>query len=177
MNKKYFIAIVLPEPIQSEVEAIKTRLFAQFNLRGALRSPSHITLHRPFEWKEEKEEILISTLKQFNFENEFEITLKNFDCFKPRVIFVDVVKNEVLFELHTKLKYYVQENLKLFNEVEDMRGFHPHATVAFRDLRKNKFEEVWNTFKEKKVDATFNYNGFSLLKLEEKWVEREFFGK
>lgn len=175
LNKKYFIAIVLPEPIQSAVEGIKQNLFAQFNLKGALRSPSHITLHRPFEWKEEKEEILIETLKKFEFENEFLIELKNFSCFTPRVIYVDVVKNELLFELHKKLKYYAQENLKLYNEVEDMRGFHPHATVAFRDLKKNRFNEVWNTFKEKTFTANFEYTGFSLLKLEEKWLERKFF--
>ena len=65
----------------------------------------------------------------------------------------------------------------LYNEVDDMRGFHPHATVAFRDLKKNKFEEVWKTFKEKKFDAQFEYTSFSLLKLEEKWVERERFKK
>ena len=167
----------MPEPIQSEIEAFKTKLFAEFNLKGALRSPAHITLHRPFEWKEEKEEILIKTLKNFDFKNEFLIELKNFSCFTPRVIYVDVVKNEFLFELHKKLKYYAQENFKLYNEVGDMRGFHPHVTIAFRDLKKNKFDEVWNTFKEKLFKADFAYAGFSLLKLEAKWEEKEFFGR
>ena len=175
MNKKYFIAIILPEPIQSQVEAFKQHVFTQFNLKGALRSPAHITLHRPFEWKEEKEEVLIETLKKFEFKTEFKMEFKNFNCFTPRVIYVDVLKNELLFELHKKLKYYAQENLKLYNEVEDMRGFYPHATIAFRDLKKNKFEEVWSTFKEKTFEANFEYIGFSLLKLESKWEEKEFF--
>ena len=177
MNKKYFIAIVLPEPIQSEVEAFKAELLTQFNLKGALKSPAHITLHRPFEWKEEKEEFLIQTLQKFEFKNEFQIELKNFNCFTPRVIYVDVMKDQLLFDLHKKLKYYAQENFKLYNEVGDMRGFHPHVTVAFRDLKKNKFHEVWDTFKERIFAANFEYTGFSLLKLEEKWVEREFFEK
>lgn len=175
MNKKYFIAIVLPQPIQREVEAFKQGLFKQFNLKGALRSPAHITLHRPFEWKEEKEDELIEVLRGFSFESAFKVELCNFNCFKPRVIYVDVMKNEQLYELHRKLKFYAQENLRLYNEVGDMRGFHPHITIAFRDLRKNKFEEVWNTFLGKTFKANFDYTGFSLLKLEEKWVEREFF--
>ncbi len=173
LNKKYFIAIVLPEPIQSEVEAFKKDLFTQFNLKGALRSPAHITLHRPFEWKEEKENDLIEKLKQFEFKNDFKIELKNFNCFTPRVIYVDVIKNNLLFDLHKKLKFYAQENLKLYNEVEDMRGFHPHVTIAFRDLKKNRFQNIWNLFKEKTFDANFEYQGFSLLKLEGKWEERE----
>lgn len=167
----------MPEPIQSEIEALKQELFEQFGLKGALRSPSHITLHRPFEWKEEKESVLIDTLQKFETGPAFKLELKNFNCFSPRVIYVDVLKNEFLVELHKRLKYYAQENLKLLNEVEDMRGFHPHATIAFRDLRKNKFEEVWMRFKERTYQANFEVNGFSLLRLESKWEEIYFFGK
>ncbi|MFO0356583.1 MAG: RNA 2',3'-cyclic phosphodiesterase [Sphingobacteriaceae bacterium] len=177
MNKKYFIAIVLPEPIQQEVEAMKQKLFTQFGLKGALRSPAHITLHRPFEWKEEKEQLLIDALQKFEFGKAFNLELKNFNCFHPRVIYVDVLKNELLFDLHKRLKYYAQENLKLLNEVEDMRGFHPHVTIAFRDLRKNKFEEVWVEFKEKMYQASFEVKGFSLLRLESKWEELHYFEK
>lgn len=169
MNKKYFIAILPPEPILSEVEALKQELLQQFNLKGALRSPAHITLHRPFEWKEEKEEILIKTLESFKFQQSFSIQLMNFNCFEPRVIYVDVEPNMALKELHTALKYFAQEKLKLFNEVEDLRGFHPHMTIAFRDLKKNRFAEVWDLFKERRYGASFNCTGFTLLKLQKQW--------
>jgi 2'-5' RNA ligase len=59
--------------------------------------------------------------------------------------------------------------------VEDMRGFHPHMTIAFRDLKKNKFQEVWQLFKERKFQAEFPYAGISLLRLEKKWEEIKFF--
>ncbi len=177
MNKKYFIAIVLPEPFQSQVEEIKMELFRRFNLKGALRSPAHITLHRPFEWKEEKEQVLIDALQKFSLGSSFELKLQNFNSFKPRVIYVDVMRNDALYDLHKRLKNYAQEKLRLLNEVEDMRGFHPHVTVAFRDLRKNKFDEVWKDFKEKKYQANFEVKGFSLLRLEDKWEEICFFEK
>ncbi len=175
MNNTYFIAILLPEPILGQVESYKHELLKQFNLRGALRSPAHITLHRPFKWKAEKENILLEKLGEFKSDLKFEIDLKDFNCFSPRVIYVDVLKNEKLEELHTSLKYFAQEKLKLLNEVEDMRGFHPHVTIAFRDLRKNKFEEVWQQFKEKKYESKFVFSGFSLLKLNSKWEELKFF--
>ncbi len=168
---------MLPEPVITTVEELKQQLFTQFNLRGALRSPAHITLHRPFEWKEEREEDLIERIKMFKWEKEFEIQLANFNCFIPRVVYVDVLQNDELYKLQNELKWYAHKNLKLYNETGDMRGFHPHVTIAFRDLKKNKFEEVWSEFKNRKLDFTFQYSGFSLLKLETVWKEIRFFEK
>jgi 2'-5' RNA ligase len=169
LNKKYFIAILLPGRVLEQVEALKQELLQQFNLKAALRSPAHITLHRPFEWSEKKEEQLVNTLGEFKFNRNFEIALKDFNCFEPRVIFADVIKNEVMNELHYNLKYFAQQKLHLYNEVDDMRGFHPHVTIAFRDLRKNKFPGAWEKFKDRKFNAEFRYTGFSLLRLEKKW--------
>jgi len=173
--KKYFLAIVIPQPLLDKVEAVKQQLFTEHNLKGALRSPAHITLHRPFEWKEEKENVLIEKLETFKFESEFEIILNNFSFFEPRVIYVDVVASEALNELHDALKKYAKKELRLFNEADDLRGFHPHVTVASRDLKKTKFYELQADFIGKKLNGSFNYTGFCLLKLDKKWeILKEF---
>lgn len=169
MTKKYFIAIVPPQNVLEEIESFKQDLFLNHNLKGALRSPAHITLHRPFEWKTEKEGALIETLKRFKKPSSFEIKLQNFNCFEPRVIFVDVAKNEALETLHNQLANYCKSNLNLFNEVEDMRGFHAHVTIAFRDLKKAKFYELWPEFEKKTFGADFLCNQFSLLRHETSW--------
>src|ERR1700744_3366722 len=109
--QKYFIAIVIPEPLQSEIMSLKSFVKETFNSKGALRSPAHITLHMPFEWKEEKEDILISTLHEFSFKEQVKITLQNFSCFEPRVIFIDVIKNDALTQLQNKLVDHVKKNL------------------------------------------------------------------
>jgi len=80
--KKYFIAIVLPPPVFEEAEKIKHELYLTHSLKGALRSPAHITLHRPFEWKEEKENTLIEKLNTFKFPGELQIELNNFSFFE-----------------------------------------------------------------------------------------------
>jgi 2'-5' RNA ligase len=168
-SKKYFIAIVLPPPVLQVAEAIKLELFEKYGLKAALRSPAHITLHRPFEWKENKEEKLIATLQEFSLPKSFEICLRNFSFFEPRVLFMDVVKNETLDGLHDRLKRFAQRELQLFNEVEDLRGFHPHVTLAFRDLKKPLFYRVQDEFRDKNLEACFNCGKISLLKLGEKW--------
>lgn len=169
--KKYFIAIVIPEPFFSEIESIKSGLLNDHNLKGALRSPSHITLHRPFEWREDKEELLIEKLKTFRFEQSFRIELCNYAAFVPRVIYVNVVENSILYSLHEQLKNFAKKGLRLFNEDEDKRGFHPHVTVAFRDLKKARFDAVWKEFENKTFSGAFEWQGFSLLKLEKRWEE------
>lgn len=161
----------MPEPVLQQVELIKKELYLNYGLKGSLRSPAHITLHRPFEWGEEKEQQLIETLSKFETGIPFTLHLRNFNCFAPRVIYVDVLKHEGLYNLHQRLKYFAQKQLRLFNEVNDLRGFHPHVTVAFRDLRKNRFEEVWQLFKDREFSADIEVNGFSLLKLENTWEE------
>ncbi|MBL7930813.1 MAG: 2'-5' RNA ligase family protein [Bacteroidia bacterium] len=173
--KKYFLAIVIPEPAFSEIEALKTALMEKHGLKGALRSPAHITLHRPFEWKEEKEEVLINTLTKFNKPEAFTIELKDYDFFEPRVVFINVTSNPAISELHFELSRFAKEHLRLFNEAEDLRGFHPHVTVAFRDLKKPKFYELQREFSEKKFEHRFKYSGFSLLKLEKTWNIRHTF--
>ena len=176
LSKKYFIALVIPEPFQTELMAFKQLMANNYNSKGALRSPAHITLHMPFEWKEEKEDILINTLMQFSFKEDFMIDLLNFSGFEPRVLFVDVVKNNLLIELQTELMNFVKKNLRLFNQVKDMRGFHPHITIAFRDLRKEKFYEAQAYLKTQNYQASFKVSSFCLLKHTGKeWlVHREF---
>lgn len=175
--KKYFIAIIIPEPFFTEIEAIKRDLLSGHGLKGALRSPAHITLHRPFEWKEEKESVLIDKLKNFRHAADFKIQLKDFAFFEPRVIFAGVMQDPSLFSLHADLKDFAKKELRLFNEAEDLRGFHPHVTVAFRDLKKPKFYELQPAFKIRKLEGAFGYSGFSLLKLGKTWEELCFFEK
>ena len=174
-TRKYFIAIVIPEPAQREIEHIKQKLFTDCGLKGALRSPAHITLHRPFEWKEKNENVLIQKLRLFKFDRSFTVELDNFDVFEPRVIFVNVVKNEMLKVLHDELAAFCKRELHLFNEFEDKRGFHPHVTIAFRDLKKPLFYSLKDEFLSRQMKGSFVYKEFSLLKLDKRWEVLENF--
>ncbi len=168
---KYFIAIIPPEAVSSEIYAIKKSISENHYTKGSLRSPAHITLHMPFTWDENKEEKLVSNLKEFRFDKEIEIELNNFSCFEPRVVFVSVSDNLVLHQMQKNLVQHCKKHLQLFNQVEDMRGFNPHITVAFRDLKKPQFHNVWNEYKIKNYTANFSCATFCLLKqVNDQWV-------
>lgn len=164
MNRKYFIAIIPPEPVFSEIEKIKLEISQKYNNKSSLRSPAHITLHMPFEMKEEKEGILVEKISSFKFSSSFSIQLKNYSCFEPKVIFIDVEKNETLTALQKELVFHVKSNLNIFNQYEDKRAYHPHVTIAFRDLKKTDFYLANEEYKTKTLAAEFKVRSFFLLK-------------
>lgn len=168
-TSRYFIAIVPPEPIAAGIYQLKEYFRDKYNTKASLNSPTHITLHMPFEW--EKEEKLLSAFKRFSFD-PFAIELKNFGSFPPRVIFVDLPRNNSLATMQQKLMTFCKTELNLFNAQYRDQPFHPHVTLAFRDLKKPMFEEAWTEFKDKKYDATFECHRLSLMKHDGKfWRE------
>ncbi len=171
MRQKYFIAIVPPTQIADSIYEIKKSVFLNYKSKGALRSPAHITLHMPFSFDDDKEGKLITVLSQFKFKSEVPILLINFNCFEPRVVFIDVQQNNLLTELQLQLVKHCKTNLQLFNQADDKRGFHPHVTIAFRDLKKQQFYEVWNEYESKTCKYEFKSNSICLLKqVADNWI-------
>jgi 2'-5' RNA ligase len=168
MANMYFIAIVAPESIEQQVLKWKQFMKEEFDCSVALRSPAHITLIPPF-WMDDELEIKIKkSIAVFsNTQTGFEINLKNFSTFKPKVIFVDVVPNKKLNELQTSFQESLI-NTKIFPISVDKLPFHPHVTIATRDLRKKTFFEAWKIFSEKKFEAVWIVNSISLLKHNQK---------
>lgn len=162
---QYFVAIVPPQPVYDE--ALKHKLYfkTQYQSKASLNSPPHITLHMPFRWKEEKELELVKKLHEFagGF-RPLHIHLDNFAAFPPRVIFINVVKSPGLEKLYLGLKRFCKRELNLFNADYKDQPFHPHLTLAFRDLKKQNYERAWAEFAHKEYKTEFVANKIALLK-------------
>ena len=164
----YFIAIVAPEEINQQVLKWKNFFKERYECSVALRSSAHITIIPPFWMNEELENDLINSIHEFSIaKNKFEITLKDFAAFKPKVIFVDVAKNEVLNGLYQSFADFIFSQNK-FPIKKDDRPFHPHVTLATRDLYKKAFQEAWEIFSTKKYEALWIVSGISLLRHNKK---------
>lgn len=164
----YFIAAVAPDEINQEVLKWKWMMKERFGCEVALRSPAHITLIPPFWMKDEMENEIINSLERFS-KNEagFTIELRNFSHFKPKVIFIEVVENESLISLQQNLHNNLIMTVKFPIEKDD-RSFHPHVTIATRDLHKKAFYEAWEYFKNRSYEAGWFCNGLSLLRHNKK---------
>ncbi len=164
-RKLYFIAIVIPLPFGSEVTTIKQHFSDRYKSKAALRSPPHITLHMSFEWNEEKEARLVESLQKYSLTcSAVQIRFRNFGCFPPRVIFIEIEKSAQLDGMQNNLQRFCKQELNLFNANYKELPFHPHVTVAFRDLKKADFTKAWEEFASKKFEGEFTLQELSLLK-------------
>lgn len=173
----FFLALIPNEVIKAEVTEFKNEVAEKFNSKAALRSPPHITLHMPFKWKSAKEEELVEKLSGFRFD-KFPVTvdLDGFDFFEPRVVFVNVLKNEGLTSLQKELNTFVRKHLNIFNSDYKDRGFHPHMTIGFRDLKKSVFQDVKAHYQDQEYSRSFDVSDICLLKHDGKqWQEWRWF--
>ena len=157
----YFIAIVLPGELNKKVLKWKNFMHERFGCKVGLKSPAHITLIPPFWMHEEREQELIADINAVSSSTQpFTIAIKNFSAFKPRTIYVDVVMNEKLRSLKAAIdKFFSETDYKIKTEG---RPFHPHITIATRDLYKKDFYDAWTLFETKKFQ--WEANALSLLR-------------
>lgn len=164
-QKLYFIAFIPPTPLLDDALKLQHYFRDTFNAKAALNSPPHITLHMPFRWKEEKEPLLVSKLgaliKQFD---PLKVCIDGFGSFPPRVVFMNVVKSEPMELMQKQIERFCKKEFNLFNANYREEPFHPHITLAFRDLKKSTYATAWEEFKSKEYKAEFMADKIALLK-------------
>jgi 2'-5' RNA ligase len=164
----YFIAIVLPQNVNEKVLKYKQMMLEKYNCKVGLKSPAHITLVPPFWMEDEKEQQLIADINSLSQRlHPLPISTNNFSAFKPRTIFIAVSENEQLKEVKNSADEIFKNN-SFYNIKIDSRHFHPHITIATRDLFKKSFYEIWPWFAEKKFSEEWTAEGISILKHNKK---------
>lgn len=172
MNQLYFIALIPPNPLKDKIQELKLEVKEKYNSSHSLNAPPHITLLSPFRLEDENENKLNALLK--NFAQSFEpvsVTLNDFSTFPPRVIFIDVEKTPELVTLQQNLEELARSHSELFNYHYDHRPFHPHLTLAFKDLTKANFHRMWKEYRTRTFDHSFEATKLCLLKhTGDRWV-------
>ena len=166
----YFLAVLCPASIDEKVQAHKLWMRDRFGCTVALKSAAHITLIPPFWMETNSEELLIQTLTHFQTTiPAFQIQLKGFSHFSNRVLFVAVNENPQLGGLRKAVEdHFIQPFHGIIKP--DDRPFHPHVTIANRDIKPGDFIKAWDHFKRLPFAEEFEATTVSLLKLSEnKW--------
>ena len=162
---RFFIAILPTEDISKQVRIWQQELGDRYGAKASLRSPPHLTLHMPFQWKESREQQLIEGLSNFfGSTAPFLISLEGFGAFPPRVIYVNVKDTPELGACHKALTRFCRVNFDLHNSTYGDHPFRPHITLAFRDLRKSYFPKAWSEFSAKDFRVEFQVNQVCLLR-------------
>lgn len=159
----YFISIVPPKPLESKLQQMKQIFAEKYKVYHALKSPPHITLIPPFKLEEYQVKLLSEFLQDFTSgATSFTISIKNFGCFTPRVIYLRPLINENLNALYMKIRQEFYAKFPV--NTPSPRPFHPHLTIAFRDLKPDVFEKAWAEYRSKSLEEDFSVDRIHLLK-------------
>lgn len=149
----------------------------KFGSKHSLNAPPHITLLSPFRYGVENSDQLHSLLKIFaqGFQ-PFKIQFNNFSTFPPRVVFMDVDKSPALTKIQGKIEELARSNSDLFNYNYHEQPYHPHLTLAFKDLTKSDFYTIWKEFEDREFRKSFTATNLHLLRhTGERWeVKRNY---
>ena len=170
IHRMYYVAVVCPPEIDEKVLQYKHWMRERFGCVAALKSPAHLTLIAPFWLEEELEHILKETTHQFQSELlPFEIRLNNFNHFSKSVLFVHTEANEALARLQFETTKHFQQQFPAAVKTGNL-PFHPHITIANRDMSPSAFLKAWEHFSKEDYNATFTVSSISLLRLSPgKW--------
>ena len=169
--QKYFLAIAPEGEFEEQVTNLKLEIKNRFQAKYALKSPPHITVKMPFSYNEAKEERLIKELGGFiNRYEPMHISVGGVHTFGNRVIYLGVSAGPELYDFQSDLKTFCKREMNLVDELSD-RNFHPHMTIAFKDIKKAQFDNIFHYAKEVNLKEDLNVNEILLLKkLEGVWV-------
>lgn len=168
----YFIAIVLPEAAENAVLQWKIKMELLYGCKAQFKSPAHITLMPPFSLNNANEVELIDAMKAINAKmSPVELHLNGFGFFGEHVVYIQVDKNEQLFQLNTKVGTVMKERLGISKPGFFDHPFRPHVTIAHRDLQVNDFHKARKWLENVNFHSNFVVNKVSLLRHNGKFWE------
>lgn len=160
----YLIALVPGPRLRAEVRSLKLEMQRRFGAAHALKSPAHITLQMPFQRQATEVAGLLEALEDFSRkEAPLQVRLSGFDCFAPRVLFIRVLDHGPLIGLQERLQKALARDPG-FASGHGPAPFHPHMTIATRDLGEPGFYRAWEAFRERAFTASFRADHLSLLR-------------
>ncbi|HEX8329357.1 MAG TPA: 2'-5' RNA ligase family protein [Hymenobacter sp.] len=163
MHPLYLVALLPPEPVLSEVWALKQEVHALTGSRNAVRLPAHITLIPPLRRPEAVEPNLVSSLTAFAAtQASFRVGLDGFAWFGNRTLFVHVSQPDAVRAFHAALTAWCATHLPEIPA--EKRPFTPHMTLATRDLPPAQVPALRQQFASRSYAADFAVQQLTLFR-------------
>ena len=170
----YFIAIEPPQRISGEVRAFEYDFAWRFGSFKAIKAFPHITLKIPFKLATSAEGALRSWFRKlYRPVGPFPIELDGFGAFEyNRVIFIQPKKSTPLLQLQHEVirSFHIHHPEIKISSLE--KNFHPHMTVAYRDLAEPHFASAWNEYRHMRYRASFTTTELGLYRHNTQQWER-----
>ena len=159
----FFFAIPLPEQLKSEIQVITEEISEKYQTRKALNSEPHITIIPPFWYPNTKTDTLKNVITHVSkFTWDFPIELDGYNTFPRNVLFIEVLMSEDLQLCHDQTYNCLPRDL--FYKIKRYPSYHPHITIAFKDIGNNEFAEAKREYLPLEFSRIFNFESIALYK-------------
>lgn len=171
----YFIALIPHDTVANEVTGFKNDFALNYNSSKALRTMPHITLKAPFKLTTKEHNGLLKWFENIRPSvDNFMVELEDFGSFENKdnpVIYVKPIMSPALERLQKAILTSFENTYPHITIALTERRFHPHMTIAFRDLSPEQYERAIDVYQHKKYSAAFRAESFYLLQHDgEKWT-------
>jgi 2'-5' RNA ligase len=167
----YFVGLLLPDAVTAEITALKEDFAAAYGPRHALKLLPHITLVAPFRLAAAREPALQSALARLLKGWEpLRVELDGFGSFRRQegsTFFIAVRPTARLQQLHQTLQQGLEQSLHL--PAGPQRPFHPHISIAHRDLDAGTAERAGADFSARPFAGIFDAGAVCLFRHDGKY--------
>jgi 2'-5' RNA ligase len=158
-EKLYMFAIMPPHELSLKIHEKRVEFSEKYKFTKALKPPVHITLYAPFKIEKAEalqfEQHIVQLQHWADRQMPFQIELSGYDFFaNPNhpVIFIDVVKNAHLKELHNS---FLKEIQKYMDTEKQNTTYKPHITIGFRDTTAEAFPAIRAEYSKQTFNGSF----------------------
>ena len=159
------IALLLPGSLSEEVKKEQLFISITWGSKHALRTPPHITIIPPLSVTDTEEKSLLTIAEKIS-ENiqPFTLHLDGYRSFKPKVVFMHVETSPELNDLQVVWRKELLSTMPHVLDQYPERPYHPHITLAHRDVTPEQFKKIWTHYAEQKFSTSFEVKSFCILK-------------
>ena len=159
MKSLFFIGLVIPEPLSTVIQEIKTTFSARHHTSHGLHTLPHITLEAPFRVTSEELALLTPAIDRIaDTTQPFELDVSGYGHFRKQVIYLHVVPNQSLSDISQNIN-----KLRHSSKINDLIDFTPHITIAHKDLSAIEFDRAWEELEKKEFRASFKSESISVM--------------
>lgn len=160
----YYVAHVLPPQLNEWILPMKQDLYQRFGCAVGLKSPAHITLIPPFWLSPAEEPQLLTHLQLLARQcTGFVLTTRHFASFAKRTLFIAVGNSPLLHQLKQAADNLFAGN-QGFGIQKEQRPFHPHITIATRDIKPHQFAAAWQLYGHQTFEHRWVADTISILR-------------
>lgn len=163
-QQTHFIGVLLPDNLTSMVEECRRYMNRTYGCRSGHATPVHVTLVPPFALPRDytTADVVEELLRGVPQDSGFSARTENFDAFGDRTLFAAVRPapewNRLKNAAETALRGAFPGCLR-----KDPRPFHPHITVANRDIPPGASTAALRVLSGKKFEEDFPVDNMTVF--------------